>query len=32
VNTYGETASRQGSLGHLRGTEIVPLLVGAATD
>jgi 2,3-bisphosphoglycerate-independent phosphoglycerate mutase len=32
VSTYGETASRQGSLGHLRGTEIVPLLVQAATD
>jgi 2,3-bisphosphoglycerate-independent phosphoglycerate mutase len=32
VSSYGETASRQGSLGHLRGTDIVPLLVEAATD
>jgi 2,3-bisphosphoglycerate-independent phosphoglycerate mutase len=32
VSSYGETASRRGSLGHLRGIDIVPLLVEAATD
>ena len=32
VETYGETASRGGALGHLRGPEIMPLLVDAARD
>jgi 2,3-bisphosphoglycerate-independent phosphoglycerate mutase len=32
VSTYGETASRRGSLGHLHGTDIVPLLVEAARE
>lgn len=32
VATYGESASRRGSLGHLRGTDIVPLLVEAARE
>ncbi|HEX3325644.1 MAG TPA: alkaline phosphatase family protein [Actinomycetota bacterium] len=32
VSTYGETASRRGSLGHLQGTDIVPLLVEAARE
>jgi 2,3-bisphosphoglycerate-independent phosphoglycerate mutase len=30
VQTYGETASRQGSIGHLRGPEIMPNLVALA--
>jgi 2,3-bisphosphoglycerate-independent phosphoglycerate mutase len=30
VNSFGETASRGGSLGHLAGTEIVPNLVALA--
>ncbi len=30
VQTYGETASRKGALGHLRGTEIMPNLVRMA--
>lgn len=30
VETYGETASRKGSLGHLRGPEIMPNLVRLA--
>jgi 2,3-bisphosphoglycerate-independent phosphoglycerate mutase len=30
VETYGETASRQGALGHLRGPEIMPNLVDVA--
>ena len=30
VQTYGETASRKGALGHLKGTEIMPNLVGLA--
>ena len=29
VETYGETASRKGSLGHLMGPQIMPLLVEA---
>jgi 2,3-bisphosphoglycerate-independent phosphoglycerate mutase len=32
VESYGETASRGGALGHLRGPEIMPLLVDAARD
>ncbi|MEA2509800.1 MAG: 2,3-bisphosphoglycerate-independent phosphoglycerate mutase [Actinomycetota bacterium] len=32
VSAYGESASRRGSLGHLHGTDIVPLLVEAARD
>jgi 2,3-bisphosphoglycerate-independent phosphoglycerate mutase len=32
VSSYGESASRQGSLGHLQGTDIIPLLVDAARD
>jgi 2,3-bisphosphoglycerate-independent phosphoglycerate mutase len=32
VKTYGETASRKGALGHLRGPQIMPQLVGIATD
>jgi 2,3-bisphosphoglycerate-independent phosphoglycerate mutase len=32
VESYGETASRRGALGHLRGPEIMPLLVDAARD
>jgi 2,3-bisphosphoglycerate-independent phosphoglycerate mutase len=32
VPSFGESASRRGSLGHLHGTEIVPLLVDAARD
>jgi 2,3-bisphosphoglycerate-independent phosphoglycerate mutase len=27
VQSYGETASRKGSLGHLKGTDIMPILV-----
>ena len=30
VQTYGETASREGSIGHLRGPEIMPNLVALA--
>ena len=30
VSSFGESASRKGSLGHLQGTAIVPLLVDAA--
>jgi 2,3-bisphosphoglycerate-independent phosphoglycerate mutase len=30
VNSFGETASREGSFGHLKGTEIVPNLVALA--
>jgi 2,3-bisphosphoglycerate-independent phosphoglycerate mutase len=32
VDVYGETASRRGSLGHLRGPEIMPQLVAFARD
>jgi 2,3-bisphosphoglycerate-independent phosphoglycerate mutase len=32
VETYGESASRGGSLGHLKGTEIVPILVSLARE
>ncbi|HYI44583.1 MAG TPA: alkaline phosphatase family protein [Actinomycetota bacterium] len=32
VETYGETASRRGSLGHLKGTEIMPHLVRLARE
>jgi 2,3-bisphosphoglycerate-independent phosphoglycerate mutase len=32
VTGFGETVSRKGSLGHLQGTQIVPLLVEAARD
>ena len=32
VQTYGETASRDGSLGHLKGPEIMPNLVELARD
>ncbi|MGH2757475.1 MAG: alkaline phosphatase family protein, partial [Actinomycetota bacterium] len=32
VPSYGETASRKGSLGHMKGPEIMPLLVNIATD
>ena len=32
VETYGETASRGGSLGHLKGTEIMPHLVRLARE
>jgi 2,3-bisphosphoglycerate-independent phosphoglycerate mutase len=32
VDTYGETASRRGSLGHLKGTEIMPHLVRLARE
>jgi 2,3-bisphosphoglycerate-independent phosphoglycerate mutase len=32
VETYGETASRQGSLGHLMGPDIMPNLVRLARD
>jgi 2,3-bisphosphoglycerate-independent phosphoglycerate mutase len=32
VDAYGETASRGGSLGHLRGVEIMPNLVDLARD
>ncbi|MDP9227121.1 MAG: phosphoglycerate mutase, partial [Actinomycetota bacterium] len=32
VGSFGETAARRGSLGHLGGPELVPLLVGAARD
>ena len=32
VQTYGETASRDGSLGHLMGPEIMPNLVSLARD
>lgn len=32
VETYGETASRNGSLGHLKGTEIMPHLVRLARE
>ena len=32
VESYGETASRRGSLGHLMGPEIMPNLVGLARD
>ncbi len=32
VQTYGETASRQGSLGHLMGPEIMPNLVSLLRD
>jgi 2,3-bisphosphoglycerate-independent phosphoglycerate mutase len=31
VSTYGETAARQGALGHLQGIEIVPNLVRLAS-
>ncbi|HYY45118.1 MAG TPA: alkaline phosphatase family protein [Actinomycetota bacterium] len=30
VQTYGETASRSGAIGHLKGTEIMPNLVALA--
>jgi short-subunit dehydrogenase len=30
VQTYGESASREGSIGHLRGPEIMPNLVALA--
>ncbi len=32
VGSYGETVSRQGALGHLKGTEIMPNLVRLAKD
>jgi len=32
VQSYGETASRKGALGHLMGPEIMPQLVKIATD
>jgi 2,3-bisphosphoglycerate-independent phosphoglycerate mutase len=32
VASFDEVSCRRGSLGHLRGPEIVPLLVSAATD
>jgi 2,3-bisphosphoglycerate-independent phosphoglycerate mutase len=32
VQTYGERASRQGAIGHLRGPEIVPNLVALARE
>jgi 2,3-bisphosphoglycerate-independent phosphoglycerate mutase len=32
VTSYGETAARDGALGHLRGPAIMPLLVAAARD
>lgn len=32
VRTYGETASRQGAMGHLMGPEIMPNLVRLARD
>ena len=32
VQTYGETASRQGALGHLMGPEIMPNLVNLARE
>lgn len=32
VETYGETASRQGGLGHLKGTDIMPTLVHLARE
>jgi 2,3-bisphosphoglycerate-independent phosphoglycerate mutase len=32
VNSFGETASRSGSLGHLKGTEIMPNLVKLARE
>jgi 2,3-bisphosphoglycerate-independent phosphoglycerate mutase len=32
VNSFGETASRAGSLGHLKGTEIMPNLVRLARE
>ena len=32
VQTYGETASREGALGHLLGPEIMPNLVALARD
>jgi len=32
VQTYGETASRKGSLGHLKGPQIMPELVKMARD
>ena len=32
VRTYGESASRQGALGHLKGPEIMPNLVKLAGD
>lgn len=32
VRTYGESASRQGALGHLKGPEIMPSLVKLAGD
>jgi 2,3-bisphosphoglycerate-independent phosphoglycerate mutase len=30
VDVYGETASRHGTLGHMRGPEIMPQLVDFA--
>ena len=32
VGSYGETASREGAMGHLKGTEIVPNLVSLALE
>jgi 2,3-bisphosphoglycerate-independent phosphoglycerate mutase len=30
VDTYGESAARRGALGHLAGTEIMPLVIDAS--